>query len=400
MMTPQGIFRRMMPGALVIGAIGLIATLAGMFLGLPGAYPAYLFAFVFWTGMGIGSLLLALLQHLTRSGWGAPIQRFVEAGARTLPLMLVLFIPIMLAMKALYSWADPAHVIGDPILEHKQPYLNVPFFIVRTVIYFAVWTFFAYRTGALSLKLDATGDVNIAGTLRGMGAGGLLAVTLTASFAAFDWVMSLEPHWMSSIFGLMVTMGMMLGAFALAVALAAWASDWPPLDAAVSPRRFNDLGSLMLAFVMIWAYLSFSQYMLIWAANLAEEVPWYLVRMAGGWKYIAIAIIALHFALPFVMLMFRDVKRNRRLLAAIALFLVLMRAVDTFWLVIPSLGAAGVGAIWPHLTALVGIGGLWAAFFTWNLARAPLLPVGLPAPLQDSAVVSEPHHNRIVRHER
>ncbi len=205
---------------------------------------------------------------------------------------------------------------------------------------------------------------------------------------------------MSSIFGLMVTMGMMLGAFALAVALAAWASDWPPLDAAVSPRRFNDLGSLMLAFVMIWAYLSFSQYLLIWGANIAEEVPWYLARMAGGWKYIAIAILVLHFALPFVLLIFRDVKRNRRLLAAIAAFLVLMRGLDTFWLIVPSLGAAGVGAVWPHLTALLGIGGLWTAFFVWNLARAPLLPAGLPAPMQDNTVASEPHHNRIVRHER
>lgn len=399
MKTPQGI-RRLLPVALVIGAAGLVATLAGLYLGVPGAYPAYLFAFVFWAGMGIGSLLLALLQHLTRAGWGAPIQRFVEAGARTLPLMLVLFVPIIFGMKTLYAWADPAHVIGDPILEHKQPYLNVPFFVVRTVIYFAVWIFFAYRTGALSVKLDETGDVNIAGTLRGLGAGGLLAVTLTATFAAFDWVMSLEPHWLSSIFGLMVTMGMMLGAFALAVALASWASNRPPLDAAISPKRFNDLGSLMLTFVMIWAYLAFSQFLLIWSANISEEVPWYLTRMAGNWTYIAIAVLVFHFALPFVLLVFRDVKRNRRLLIAIAVLLVLVRALDTFWLIVPALGAAGIGAIWPHLTALVGLGGLWVAFFVWNLARAPLLPVGLPAPLLDDAASSEPHHNRIVTHER
>jgi len=206
--------------------------------------------------------------------------------------------------------------------------------------------------------------------------------------------MSLEPHWVSSIYGLMVALGMMLGAFGLAIALAVMLSDRAPLASAVSPKRFNDLGSLLLAFVIIWAYLAFSQYMLIWAGNISEEVTWYLRRGTGGWQYVAIVILALHFALPLVMLMFRDVKRNGKLLAATAAFLVLMRAVDTFWLIVPALGDQGVGAIWPHLTALLGIGGLWAAFFTWNLARAPLLPAHLPAPMQEGGLVPQHPKNR------
>jgi hypothetical protein len=327
-----------------------------------------------------------------RGEWGFVVQRLLEAAARTLPLMALLFIPLLFGLRQIYPWADPAVVAGDELLEHKAPYLNVPFFIIRTVLYFAVWILFAFRTTSLSRRLDATRDPGILGTLRGMGAGGLLLLALTVTFAAFDWMMSLDPHWLSSIYGLMVGIGMMLSAFAFVIALSAVLRPDQGLGTEGGRRRLNDLGSLMLAFVIIWAYLSFSQFLLIWSANITEEVPWYLERLNHGWQFVAIALLVLHFAMPLTVLMFRDVKRNRWLLAATAAFIFLMRIVDVFWLVVPSFEGPAGGFSWPHIAALVGIGGAWVAFFAYNLARAPLLPVNAPAHIREGDVATGPAH--------
>jgi hypothetical protein len=387
--SPPRRMGRLIPVAAAIGAVGLLAALAAAFLNIAGGWSAYLFAYVFWAGLAIGSLIVLLLQLLVRGSWGYAIQRLLEAGARTLPLIALLFIPIVLGMRNIYPWADPAIVAGDEILEHKQPYLNVPFFILRTVLYFAVWIFFAYRTTSLSRRLDETGDGGIVGTLRGMSAGGLILMALTVTFAAFDWMMSLDPHWMSSIYGLMVGVGMMLTAFAFVIAVSSAIAPDRSLAEEPKRRRLNDLGSLMLAFVIIWAYLSYSQFMLIWAANITEEVPWYLARLNDGWQFVAIALLVLHFAMPLSILMFRDVKRNRWLLAATAAFLFVMRIVDTFWLVVPSFENAGASISWPHIAALLGIGGLWVAFFAYNLGQARLIPVHGMAPATDAGLVPQ-----------
>jgi hypothetical protein len=373
---------------LALGVIGLVACAAGLVLDRGRFFPAYLAAFVFWAGLSLGLLVVTLMHHLVRGSWGFPIQRIVEAGARTLPLMAVLFLPLLLGLAVLYPWANPQTVSQNAVLAQKAGYLNAPFFAARTVVYFAVWIFLAYRVSALSWRLDRTGDPATIVPLRLLGTVGLLLMVLTMTFATIDWVMSLEPDWYSSIYGLMVGMGMVQAAFALAIFLVVRFSRREPLASAVSAQTYNDLGSLLLAFVMLWAYLAYSQYMLIWAGNISEEIPWYLRRLYGGWNIVAWAVLILNFAVPFFLLIFRDVKRQGQRLAAIALFLVIMRVVDVVWLVLPAFGGPALISLLWCVAALLGIGGLWAAFFAWQLGRAALLPAYYPRPSEGHGLAS------------
>ena len=371
--------------ALVAGIVALAACAAGAFLAPPAFFRAYLFAYVFFTGLSLGCLAVVMLHHITGGAWGIPIRRMLESGTRTLPLLAVLFIPVALGMKHLYSWARPEEVAKDVVLQAKEAYLNVPFFIARTIFYFAVWLAVAYFVNRWSLEQDRTGSPALTRRLQLLSSGGLVAYGLTMTFASIDWVMSLEPRWFSTMYGVLYIAGQALNALAFVTALLVLLSRQAPFAGYVGSRHFHDLGKLLLAFVMFWSYVAFAQYLIIWAGNLPEEIPWYLRRLSGGWGWVGAALVVLHFALPFLLLLPESANRNPRLLASVAGLVVAMRLVDVFWLVRPVFTQAGHSPVtarfqvhWLDFAAPIGIGGLWLAVFLWQLEERPLLPVNDP----------------------
>ncbi len=371
--------------ALVAGVVALAACAAGAVASPAAFFRGYLFAYVFFTGLTLGCLAIVMLHHLTGGAWGIPIRRILESGTRTLPLIAVLFLPIALGMKHLYSWSRPEEVAKDALLQAKAAYLNVPFFLARAAFYLAVWIAIAYFLNRWSLEQDHAGSPALTRKLQLLSAAGLVAYGLTMTFASIDWVMSLEPHWFSTMYGVLYIAGQALNALAFVTAALVLMSGEKPFSDFVRPAHYHDLGKLLLAFVMFWSYVSFAQYLIIWAGNLPEEIPWYLRRLNGGWGWVGGALILLHFALPFLLLIPAGANRNPRILVAVAGLVVLMRFVDVYWLVRPvftqvsaSAASARFQVHWLDLAASIGIGGVWLAVFLWQLEERPLLPVNDP----------------------
>jgi hypothetical protein len=357
--------------ALVTGGAAVTILAIGGFLDTEQVLRSWLVAFVFWTGIALGCLALVMLQHLTGGAWGIAIRRILEAGASVLPWAALLFLPIALGLPKLYLWAQPAAVAADPVLQHKSPYLNVPFFLARAALYFAVWAAWATMLRRLSLEQDRTGDARVSRRLQLLSGPGIVLYVLTMTFASVDWIMSLEPHWFSTIYGALLVAGQGLGAFAAAItALLLLGRPGRPV--------LHDLGKLLLAFVMVWAYFSFSQFLIIWAGNLPEETPWYIRRMQGPWKWVALLLILLHFALPFVLLLSREIKRGSRTLLRVAALVFLMRIVDTWWMTVPAFRDGSVRLHWMDPVAMVAVGGIAVFLAIRSLRRAPLLPVRDP----------------------
>jgi hypothetical protein len=372
--------------ALIVGGVGLAVSAVAGFLWPASFFHSYLVGFVFWLGITLGCLGLTMLHHLVGGGWGLPIRRPMESAGFTLLPLAILFLPIILGMPHLYEWARPDAKL-DPILLAKSPYLNVGFFLGRAGAYFAVWVLLALVTGGLSAAQDRSEDYRPSRLLGALSGPGLILLFLTGTFAAIDWMMTLEPHWVSSIYGAMVVVGEGLATLAMMVLLVVLMSDRRPMSEAATPGRLHDLGNLMLAFTMLWAYMSFSQYLIIWAGNLPEEIPWYLRRARGAWQWVALALIVFHFFLPFFVLLFRENKRQGRLLIRVTLLVLAMHWLDLVWLIIPassdlkSIGTGSAGPMIPwgqvllSLFALAGIGGTWVATFAWRLKSWPLIPL-------------------------
>ena len=339
---------------------------------------SYLLAFLFWVGLALGCTALLMLHHLVGGGWGLIIRRLLESGTRTLPLMALLVVPLLFGLPRLYTWARPEAVAGSHLLQHKALYLNVPFFIGRTVFYFAVWLLFAYFLNRWSLEQDRTGEPDVLRRLRALSAPGILVYGLTVTFASIDWVMSLEPEWFSTAFGALFIVGQVLSTLAFSIAATMLLADREPLSGVITKQRLNDLGNLMLAFVMLWAYISFSQFLIIWSGNLPEEITWYQHRLKGGWAIIAIFLLLFHFALPFLILLSRNIKRRARTLGIVAIAMFLIRLLDLFWTVAPVEGKVGVSFSWTDVAAPVGMGGIWLAVFVWQLKSRPLVPLNDP----------------------
>jgi hypothetical protein len=308
------------------------------------------------------------------AGWGFTIQRPLEAGARTLPLMAVLFLPIVAGMHSLYEWTHENVVAADKLLQQKAAYLNQPFFFIRTAIYFAVWLVTAYLMIRWAQQLDNSGDARLSQRLRNASAPGLLLFGLTASFAAVDWIMSLEPHWFSTIFGLIVIAGQVLSTFAFSILVVRTLAAHEPYAGQVGAQQFHDLGNLTFAFTMLWAYLNFSQLLIIWSGNLPETIPWYVNRSSGGWLTMAQALAVLHFALPFFLLLSRKTKKDIRLLSRVAVLLLVMRLVDLYWVVGPVFHPKEFALHWLDIAAPVGIGGIWVWMYMRQLKARPVLP--------------------------
>jgi hypothetical protein len=362
---------RMQRRALGVGVAALALCVAGAIASPAQFFRSYLFGYLFWTGVALGCLAIVMLQHLSGGAWGMVIRRMLESGSRTLPLMALLFVPLIPGIRQLYGWAR-----SDNAISYQAAYLNVPFFLFRALLYFLVWLSIAYFLNRWSREQDRTGDLRLARRLQLLSGPGLVLYGLTATFAAIDWVMSLEPHWYSSIFGILIIGGQALSAMALIIAVAVLLAQHEPLSGVLLPSHFNDLGKLLLTFVMLWAYFAFSQLLIIWSGNLPEEIPWYLHRLHSGWRWVGVLLILFHFALPFVLLLSRDLKRNARALALLAVGVIFMRLVDLFWLTAPEFWPGSFHLHWMDIAAPVGIGGVWLAVFAWQLRGWPLLPIG------------------------
>jgi hypothetical protein len=372
--------------SLIVGVAALALCGGGVFLSPEQFFRSYLLAYVFWLGIALGSCALVMLHNLTGGAWGAVIRRVLEAGMRTLPLMVVLFVPFLFGLSHLYEWAHPEHVASDALLQHKAFYLNIPFFLLRAGVYFLVWLGLAYFLDKWSSEHERTAEPAVLRRLEALSGPGLVLYGGTLTFAAIDWVMSLEPHWYSTIYGLLFLVGQALTAMAFAIVVLSYLANHKPVSETVQATHFHDLGNLLLAFVMLWAYVTFSQYLIIWSGNLAEEVTWYLHRTQGGWEWIGLGLVVFHFILPFVILLSRDAKRRKQVLMKIAAAVLFMRLVDLFWLIAPSPPTSGFHIHWLNLLVPVGVGGLWLAYFCRQLRRRSLLP------LHDSLLVNVGEH--------
>jgi len=364
--------------AWMVGGIGVVLSILGALLDLDQFLHSYLVAWLLWLGVAFGCFAVMVLHHLSRGGWGLMIRRVLEAAAKTIPLLGLLFIPVLLGLSSIYSWARPENVIGNPMMEHKAAYLNAPFFIGRAVLYFALLGGLAWLLSSRSLRQDRTGDAKLFRHMQNISGPSLGLYVLVATFASVDWIMSLDPMWYSSLFGVYFVGGHGVSAFAFVIPVALWLSQREPMSKAFQQRHFHDYGKLLLAFTMLWAYFALSQLLIIWSANLAEEVTWYLERVYGGWKYLGILLGLVHFFVPFLLLLSRNLKRDAKRLTWVAVLLLVMRWVDLYWQVGPVFHHEGFTLHWLDLATVVGVGGIWFASFLRLLGKHPLLPVNDP----------------------
>jgi hypothetical protein len=357
-------------GAVLVGAAGAA--------GVTRVLAAWLVAYVFFLSLALGCLYFALIHTAMSGAWGVVLRRVAETAAATLPVFALLFLPLAFGLGWLYPWAG-AGAASDPLLTWKRPYLNPAFFLVRAAAYLAVWSAVALWFLRLSRALDRGPEEAIAARLRHWSGALLIPVGLAHTFAAFDWLMSLEPRWYSTIFGVYSFSGSLLAGFALLALAAVGLRAFGLVPGSISSEHFHDLGKLLFAFTAFWAYIGFSQYFLIWYGNIPEETFWYRERLQGAWLGVSGLLALGHFVAPFFLLLPRSVKRDARALAAAASWLLLMHLVDVYWTVIPSVrGAAAVPALLADVGALLAVGGVFLAAFGWLLRRHPLVPVGDP----------------------
>lgn len=363
--------------SLLVGIAGVVLAVAAFLLDREQFLRSYLFAYLYWTGMALGCLAILLLHHVVGGKWGMLIRRLCEAGARTLPFMALLLVPILFGMRTLYVWTRPEALL-DANIQSKAAYLNVPFFIGRAVIYFSIWFLYSHLLSKWSAEQDRNGDERLIGKMRALSAPGLVVFTLSTTFAFIDWIMSLEPHWFSTVYGAMFMVGEMVESFAFVIALMIILSRKAPLKEYVTPQHLHDLGNMMFAFMVLWAYLSFSQFLIIWAGNLPEEIPWYVSRLRGGWGWVALTLVVFHFAVPFALLLMRGVKRRPDRLFRVCLLMIAIRLVDVYWVTEPAFYGQRIRIHWMDFVTPLAVGGLWLAVFFWQLKSRPLLPLRDP----------------------
>src|SRR5579862_501746 len=387
-MSPSEIIQQRLNGrqtrALIIGMLGVIIWIVFGLRDPQQFFRSYIFAFMFWAAVPLGCLGILLVHHLTSGWWGYPIRRVVEAGSRTLPVVFVLFLPLLLSFRLtpedhrLYLWAQPAVVASDPIVHFKSGYLNPGFFTVRAVIYFAIWILIATLLNKWSAEQDRTANPALKSRMSSLSGPSFVIFVVVLSLAVVDWVMSLEPHWFSTMYGFIFLVTDGLAGLSFAILIVRSLSDQEPLKDCIPPKRFIDLGNMMLAMVLLWAYLSFSELLIIWAGNLKNEIPWYKTRIFGAWAPIAAILILFHFFIPFFLLLQRRVKRRVVVLARVAGLLFVVTLLDLYWIIVPAYETSAPQIHVQDLLGLIGLGGLWLGAFFWQYKKWPLLPLHDP----------------------
>lgn len=366
--------------ATIIAVVGLALAVAGYFAAGDAFWQSYLIGFYFWNGITVGSLGILMIQHLSGGAWTMSSRRLLEASTRTLPLMVLLFIPIYLKREVLYAWAKPG-AENDPVIHLKMAYLNPSFFLLRAVIFFAIWGGLTFMLNKWSREQDEH-PTELPGPKdrrsRMISGPGLVLFVASITFMSVDWVMSLDPHWYSTIFGVLTLGGQGLSTMAFTIIVMSMLVRFKPMSQVATANTFHDHGKLMFAFLMLWAYFSVSQLLIIWSANLPEEIPFYLQRLSGPWYPISVALLLGQFALPFLLLLSTSFKRNPKIVRWIALFILIMRVVDLAWNVGPVFRHDGSSLSWVDFAATIGIGGLWLVYYFRNLAGRPIVPARDP----------------------
>jgi hypothetical protein len=361
------------------GLVGVVLTLVGFMLaGQERFFQAYLVGYTFWMGLVLGSLALLMVQHLSGGAWGVVIRRTLEAVVRTLPIMALLYIPILFGLHDLYHWTHPEVAQNDPIIREKTLYLNQTFFIARQVLYFTIWGVMGWYLTKWSAEQDRTGDPALVRKFSILSGAGLVIYSLTVTFAMIDWTMSVNPHWFSTMWGPLYMVGQGLSAMSFAIVMLILLSQVPPLDHVVTSAHLHDLGKLLFAFLMLWAYLTFSQFLIIWSANLVEEIPHYLIRWDSGYQWVSAFMIVGHFALPYALLLSRNIKRDWKRLRVIATWILVARIVDYYWHVAPEFHTERLTVGLLDFAVPIAIGGIFLALFAANLKTRSLLPVNDP----------------------
>ena len=376
--------------ALLIGVAALVLCAVGFFINRDQFFRAWLIGYMLWLGVALGSMGLMMIHHLSGGAWGMVVRRVWEASSRTLPLLTVLFIPVVLGMNRLYPWMHTDLMQADAVLKHKSLYLNPTFFLARAAVYFIGWNLIAWRLSALSRAQDE-GDIEATRSMQRISGGGLVFLALSITFVGVDWFMSLNPDFYSTMFGFLFMNYLGLAGLAFTILIASYLRTTPTMGPLFRPSHFADYGKLTLAFVMMWAYFQFSQYLLVYAANLKDEVPYVITRIEGGWEYLALFLLIFQFVVPFCLLLSRPLKRTPDRLVKLAIWLLIVRLIDTFMYVSPEFSAAGGnrwfvpgehGSVffvnWLDVVTPVAIGGLWFWMFYTQLRQRPLLPIGDP----------------------
>ena len=362
----------------IIGGAGLALTFAGWIFSADQFFFSYLTGFAYWWTLAMGGLFFTMLHHLTNATWSVVLRRIAESFMSVLPWFALLFVPLLFGLNNLYIWSVPEIALEDHIIHGKVAYLNDTFFVIRTVIFFAAWTVLTLRLRKLSFAQDAGHTESIRKSFGKTSAVGMIFFALTLTFASFDWMMSLDPHWFSTIYGVYIFGGMLLSFLSLVTVTGRFLQGKGVLTNAVTAEHFHDLARLMFAFTIFWAYIAFSQYFLIWYGNIPEETLWFLHRWEGSWKVPSILLLFGHFIIPFLALMLRAVKRSAALTIALGIWILIMHWVDIYWLVMPSLHHHSAHLSWMDFTAFVGFGGLFLGLALRNFSRRPLVPVGDP----------------------
>jgi hypothetical protein len=369
--------KRLWRPAVGIGFVLSIASIAGAFSSPGDFFRSYLMGYLFWLGLTLGSLGIVMMQYLTAGAWGIMTRRALESATRTLPLLALLFIPIAFGIPQLYDWAHPDLVNHEYVLRHRASYMNPTLFIVRAVIYFAIWLLFTYLLNRWSAEQDERGGLEK--RLAALSAPGLILYVFTVTFSSIDWAESLETDWYSTIWGFLFVARQGLTAFAFVIISMALLSKREPLASRFKPAHLHDLGKLLLTFVMLWAYFAFSQLVIVWSGNLTDEIPWYLRRFATSWGWLGVTLILFQFIVPFLLLLSRPLKRHVSALCCVVGIIIVMRFVDLMWIVMPSYYQRGFRLHWLNFSVPLAIGGWWVATFLWQLKQRPLLPLQAPA---------------------
>jgi hypothetical protein len=374
--TLPAAWSKLVPAAAILGVALLAASIA---LGDGHQLPfSYLTAFVYWLTVALGGLFFVLVHYIARSGWSVVVRRLAEHVAATVPLFALLFVPIWLWRHELFHWTHAETVAGDPLLRHKAAYLNDGGFLLRAIVFFAVWTAVAWYYRRQSAQQDTSGDRTITRRLQKLGPLSAILFALTLAFASYDWVMSLEPHWFSTMFGPYVFAGSAVAIYSFLILLVLALQRQGPMRNLVTGEHYHDLGKMLFGFVVFWAYLGFSQFMLIWYANIPEETVWFNMRWHHGWQYVSIFLAAAHFFVPFFWLIGQPAKRSRWRLTAAAVWMMLMHWVDVYWMVMPTLHHEAFRISVLDVTCWLGVGALFLALLARLMAGPALVPVRDP----------------------
>jgi len=400
-LTAPPVVKRIYQRSLMVGVVFAIGSVILAIMNPDQFYRGYLLGFMCWLGVALGSMAILMIRHLTGGGWGMVIRRILGAAMRTLPLLAILFIPIIIgvAQHRIYPWAMPLDSVQDPyIKEHlekhgfiKDAYLNFSGFLIRAIIYFAIWNVLSFLLSMWSRQTDRPGAPDNTQKFKAVAGPGLILYGFTISFAAIDWVMSLDPSWISTIFGLIILIGEVLSAMCFAVVVERILFNYKPMSEMLKPEFVHDHGKWMLTFIMVWAYFSFSQWLIIWAGNLPNEITFYTQRLSFGWGKIGLFLVVFHFAVPFVILLSRPFKRNIRKLVWLAIWLILMRWLDLLWIIEPNF-SKGLAVTIADLVVPIAIGSIWFAYFFRNLNALPLLPAYDPS--AGEVLEEDPNHPR------